>query len=81
MVGVLGIDPGAPEWTATDAGPAAAALSALVDRLVEDRNAARSARDWAAADGLRDLLAASGVALEDGPTGTRWNLEGADHGR
>jgi cysteinyl-tRNA synthetase len=81
MVGVLGIDPEAPEWASTDAGPAGAALSALVDRLVADRNAARTARDWAAADRLRDLLAASGVALEDGPTGTRWTLEDGDHGR
>ena len=80
MVGVLGIDPEAPEWASVGAGAAGAALSALVDSLVTERNAARSARDWAAADRLRDLLAASGVALEDGPTGTRWSLED-DHGR
>jgi cysteinyl-tRNA synthetase len=80
MVGVLGIDPTAPEWSTADAGPAADALSALVDRLVADRDAARSARDWASADRVRDLLATAGVALEDGPTGTRWSV-GGDHGR
>jgi cysteinyl-tRNA synthetase len=80
MVGVLGIDPGAPEWSLRDHGPATAALAGLVERLVADRDTARSARDWATADRLRDLLAASGVALEDGPTGTRWSLED-DHGR
>jgi cysteinyl-tRNA synthetase len=83
MVGVLGIDPAAADWASSDAGPAGDALAALVDRLVADRDAARAGRDWAAADRLRDLLAASGVALEDGPTRTRWTLEleGGDRGR
>jgi cysteinyl-tRNA synthetase len=80
MVGVLGIDPTSPDWASADAGPTADALSALVDRLVTDRDAARSARDWATADRVRELLAAAGVVLEDGPTGTRWSV-GGDHGR
>ena len=43
-----------------------------IDRLIEDRHAARRRRDFAAADRIRDDLAARGVLLEDGAGGTRW---------
>jgi cysteinyl-tRNA synthetase len=43
-----------------------------IDRLIEDRHAARRRRDFAAADRIRDDLAARGVLLEDSAGGTRW---------
>jgi cysteinyl-tRNA synthetase len=43
-----------------------------IERLIEDRHAARRRRDFGAADGIRNDLAARGVLLEDGPGGTRW---------
>jgi len=43
-----------------------------IERLIEERHAARRRRDFAAADRVRDDLAARGVILEDGPSGTRW---------
>jgi cysteinyl-tRNA synthetase len=43
-----------------------------IDRLIEERHAARRRRDFAAADRVRDDLAARGVLLEDSPSGTRW---------
>ena len=43
-----------------------------IDRLIEDRQAARRRRDFTAADRIRDDLAARGVLLEDGSGGTRW---------
>ncbi len=68
------LDSGA--W-AEDAGPesgdAAGALSdADVGRLVEARSEARAARDFGAADRIRDELAAAGVVVEDTPAGSRW---------
>lgn len=43
-----------------------------IDRLIEERHAARRRRDFAAADRVRQDLAARGVLLEDSPAGTRW---------
>jgi len=43
-----------------------------IGRRIEERLAARRRRDFAAADAIRDDLAARGVLLEDSSTGTRW---------
>src|SRR5262249_18660012 len=43
-----------------------------IERLIDDRQAARRRRDFATADRIRDDLAARGVLLEDGSGGTRW---------
>jgi cysteinyl-tRNA synthetase len=43
-----------------------------IERQIEDRNAARRRRDFAAADRIRDELAERGVLLEDSSAGTRW---------
>jgi cysteinyl-tRNA synthetase len=44
-----------------------------IDRLIEERVAARRARNFKESDRIRDLLAAAGVLLEDQPGGrTLW---------
>jgi cysteinyl-tRNA synthetase len=43
-----------------------------IDRLMEERRAARARRDFAAADGIRNALAERGILLEDNSGGTRW---------
>jgi cysteinyl-tRNA synthetase len=45
---------------------------ALIDARIEARNAAKKARDFAAADRIRDELLAEGVMLKDTPQGTTW---------
>jgi cysteinyl-tRNA synthetase len=49
-------------------------IGPLVDALIEQRTAARAARDWSAADALRDRLAAAGVEVRDGVDGVEWSL-------
>jgi cysteinyl-tRNA synthetase len=43
-----------------------------IQALIDERNAARKARDFARSDAIRDQLAAEGIALEDTPQGVRW---------
>jgi cysteinyl-tRNA synthetase len=55
------------------ASKAAEDLEAQVNELLARRAAARAAKDWAASDTVRDELAALGVQVKDGPTGTTWS--------
>jgi cysteinyl-tRNA synthetase len=43
-----------------------------IDALVAERQAARERRDFAAADRLRDALAAEGIVVDDTPEGPKW---------
>jgi cysteinyl-tRNA synthetase len=43
--------------------------------LLDAREAARAARDWAASDRLRDELAERGIAVEDTRDGQRWRRQ------
>ena len=49
-------------------------VDGLVRMLIDMRQEARQARDWAKSDAIRDRLSEMGIALEDGPDGTRWRL-------
>ena len=49
-------------------------VDGLVRALIDMRQEARQDRDWARADAIRDQLSDLGIALEDGPDGTRWRL-------
>lgn len=54
----------------------ASALDALVQTMITQRAEARAAKDWAAADRIRDAIAAAGITLEDTPAGTHWSIDG-----
>ncbi|MDQ0649155.1 cysteinyl-tRNA synthetase [Microbacterium natoriense] len=74
MVGVLGLDDG--PGGAENEGAAASALDALVQTMITQRAQARADKDWAAADRIRDAIAAAGITLEDTPAGTHWSIDG-----
>jgi cysteinyl-tRNA synthetase len=49
-------------------------LEALVSVALEQRQAARERKDYAAADAIRDRLLAAGIVVEDTARGPRWEL-------
>jgi cysteinyl-tRNA synthetase len=75
MAEILGINPLAPEWQSAGSATVDRALAALVERLIEDRESARQARDFASADRIRDELAAAGITVEDTASGPHWSIE------
>ncbi|MFW5782058.1 MAG: cysteine--tRNA ligase [Candidatus Muiribacteriaceae bacterium] len=46
-----------------------------IERLVRERDKMRKARDFAAADRIRDRLAEMGVVIEDGKEGSTWYVD------
>lgn len=74
MLGVLGLDPLDPQWTGGSDDRLAAATDGLVALALEQRQAARARKDFAAADAIRDQLTTLGVSVEDTPHGPRWEL-------
>jgi cysteinyl-tRNA synthetase len=69
LSGVLGYELAEPVAAGGDL------VAALVEALLEQRQAARQRRDFAAADAIRDRLTAEGVVVEDTPSGPRWHLQ------
>jgi len=61
-------------FTPLDDLPDPAAFRPLLDLLLDLRERARAARDFAAADAIRGRLADAGIRVEDRPGGPRWHL-------
>ncbi len=74
MLGVLGLDPLDPHWAAGGGDRLGEVADGLVALALEQRQAARARKEYAAADAIRDQLAALGVQVEDTPQGPRWEL-------
>jgi cysteinyl-tRNA synthetase len=73
LAGVLGV----LQMDAEDflkAGADSRVDAAEVEALIQARLAARTHKDWAASDRIRDQLTAMGVVLEDGKGITTWRL-------
>nr|WP_208380013.1 cysteine--tRNA ligase [Microbacterium endophyticum] len=75
MMGTLGIAVGNDSNARTGAAEASA-LDVLVQSMIAQRAEARAAKDWSAADRVRDAIGAAGIVLEDTPDGTHWSIDG-----
>ena len=74
LLGLLQADP--ETWFAWTPPSAANVEPAYIEAQIAARNAARKAKDFAAADRIRDDLQVKGVVLDDGPKGTTWRRAG-----
>jgi cysteinyl-tRNA synthetase len=69
LMGILGQD--AAQWL-QEAGSADAISAVAIEALIQERHAAKLAKNYARADEVRATLLAQGVLLEDSREGTQW---------
>ncbi|MDR0782983.1 MAG: cysteine--tRNA ligase [Propionibacteriaceae bacterium] len=74
MLDIFGLRSDDPVWAATSTSDLEPVVDGLVVALLEQREAARARKDYAAADAVRDQLAGLGLTIEDTPQGPRWSL-------
>jgi cysteinyl-tRNA synthetase len=82
MLAVLGLDPFDPHWSAGSArainnSAQTEALDTLVSGLLEQRQTARAAKDFATADDIRNRLTKAGIHVEDAASGSTWSVSSA----
>jgi cysteinyl-tRNA synthetase len=76
MVDVLGLNPRDPIWGASSSSRTHDALDVLVHRMLAEREAARTVKDFATSDRVRDDLGAAGILIEDTSHGPQWSING-----
>jgi cysteinyl-tRNA synthetase len=70
VYGVLGL-----KDEAGDNGKAGKTINGLMDMVLEERKAAKDAKNWALSDSIRDHLKALGITVKDTKDGAEWTLE------
>jgi cysteinyl-tRNA synthetase len=71
VYGVLGLR----DEEASEGGKALQTIDSLVSMVLEQRKAAKAAKDWATSDKIRDDLKAIGIQIKDTKDGTEWTLD------
>jgi cysteinyl-tRNA synthetase len=72
--GLLGLLGENPEAWFRQGNPGEAIDASAIEALLEERRAARAAKDFARSDAIRDQLKDLGIAIEDSAQGTRWSV-------
>ena len=70
VYGVLGLND-----EENEGGKAMQTIDGLMGMVLEQRKAAKAAKDWATSDRIRDELKAIGILIKDTKDGTEWTLE------
>ncbi|MGQ4600129.1 cysteine--tRNA ligase [Nocardia sp. R6R-6] len=82
MLSVFGVDPFDPHWyVPSDSSAALGALDVLVGAELDRRQQARAAKDWSAADSVRDRLQSAGIEVTDTANGPEWALGAPQSGK
>lgn len=71
---ILGCDPFDSNFASGLNKKSDRAIDGLIALLLEQREAARERRDFAAADAIRDRITGLGITIEDTPAGPRWSV-------
>ena len=71
VFGVLGLK----DEEASEGGKSLAVIDGLMGMVLEERKAAKAAKDWATSDKIRDNLKALGIAVKDTKDGAEWSFE------
>ena len=71
VFGVLGLR----DEEASEGGKAIQTIDGLVNMVLEQRKAAKAAKDWTTSDRIRDDLKALGIQIKDTKDGTEWTLD------
>jgi len=71
---ILGCDPFDAAFASSETA-STEALDGLIQLALDQRNAARARKDFAAADAIRDQILQLGILIEDTPQGTRWSIQ------
>ncbi|MGM9787166.1 MAG: cysteine--tRNA ligase [Candidatus Cryptobacteroides sp.] len=58
-----------------EGGKASRTIDGLMQMVIEQRKAAKAAKDWATSDKIRDELLALGIRIKDTKEGTEWVME------
>ncbi len=74
MLDVFGLRADDPVWAGGGDSRLRPILDGVISELLEQRQAARVRKDFAASDAIRDRLTTLGVSVEDTPNGPRWSL-------
>ena len=72
-LGVLGCDPLDEAFLGSQPSNTDA-IDGLISLALQQREAARARKDFAASDAIRDQIAALGIVIEDTPQGPRWQM-------
>jgi len=74
MLDVFGLRADDEAWAGGGDARLRPILDGVIAELLEQRQAARARKDFAASDAIRDRLTSLGISVEDTPTGPRWSI-------